>query len=259
MAIDLSIVIPTLNEAKRIGKTLDELADFLKGQKHSVEVLIVDLHSPDGTAEVAQKHAKQFDSFRVIDAGLKPKGKFMKGKQVQDGVFAAKGRYVLFMDADLATPLKYLNTVFRMMDENKSVAICVRDLQSSHKGMRKLVSGGGNFLVQLLLLPGIKDTQCGFKLFERDAAKTIFSRQTIMSWGFDMELLALARKFGYKIDLIEVPDWKDVKEGSKIGGAGAFRAAAQTLPDLISIKWGLMTGRYNKVHRHGTEEANENK
>lgn len=259
MAIDLSIVIPTLNEAKRIGKTLDELADFLKGKKHTVEILVVDLHSPDGTAEIAQQHAHQFDSLRVIDAGTKPKGKFMKGKQVQDGVFAARGRYVLFMDADLATPLKYLNTVFRLMDENKSVAICVRNLQSSHRGIRKLVSGGGNFLVQLLLLPGIKDTQCGFKLFERDAARAIFSRQTIMSWGFDMELLALARKLGYKIDLIEVPDWKDVKEGSKIGGAGAFTAAAQTLPDLLSIKWGLMTGRYNRVRRHGTKEPSSKK
>lgn len=248
-------MIPTLNESERIGKTLDELAEFLRSQKQTVEVVVVDLHSPDGTAEVAKQHAKQFAHFQLLDAGPRPKGKFMKGKQVQMGVFAARGQYILFMDADLATPLKYIHTVFRLMDEHRPVAICVRDLQSSHKGLRKIVSAGGNFLVQLLLLPGIKDTQCGFKLFDREAAHTIFARQTITSWGFDMELLAIARKFGYKIDLIDVPDWKDVEQGSKIGGAGAFKAAAQTLPDLLSIKWGMLSGRYNKVHYHGPKEA----
>lgn len=259
MSVDLSIVIPTLNESERIGKTLDELAAYLRGQKHSVEILIVDAQSPDGTAQVAKEHAKDFAHFHVINAGPRPKGKFIKGKQVQQGVFAAHGRYILFMDADLATPLKYLGTVFRMIDEKKSVAICVRDLQSSHKGLRKFVSGAGNFLVQLLLLPGIKDTQCGFKLFDRESAHTIFARQTITSWGFDMELLALARKFGYKIELIDVPDWKDVEEGSKIGGTAALKAAIQTLPDLISIRWGLLTGRYNKVHYHDSHKISSTK
>lgn len=250
MAVDLSIIIPTLNEAKRIGPTLDSLAKYLHKQKHTVEVIIVDLHSPDGTAEVAQKHAKDFDKLQVIDAGIRPKGKFLKGKQVKMGVMAASGRYVMFMDADLATPLKYLDDVFELMDADKSVAICVRDLQSSHTGLRKFISGVGNFLVQMILLPGIKDTQCGFKVFKADAARAIFLRQKIVSWGFDMEALAVARKLGYRIDLIDVPDWHDVAGGSF--GGKAIKSTLQTFGDLIRIKWWLITGRYNKVQTNET-------
>ncbi|MEI8072873.1 MAG: glycosyltransferase [Candidatus Saccharibacteria bacterium] len=246
-SIDLSIIIPTLNESKRIVKTLEELSKFLKKFPLNVEIVIVDAHSPDGTAEIAKSFSKNFNNLVVLDAGPRPKGKFIKGKQVRDGMLKAKGRYVMFMDADLATPLKYLEDVRSIMKENSSVGICVRNLQSSHKGIRKIVSGLGNFLVQLLILPGISDTQCGFKVFERSAAENIFTRQTIVSWGFDMEILAIARKLGYQIDQIKVPDWQDVEEGSKIGGTSAVRAALQTFPDLMNIKWGLMTGRYKKA------------
>lgn len=244
--IDLSIVVPTLNEASRIGKTLELLSKFLKTYPLTTEVIIVDAHSPDGTAKIAASHTKDFQHFRIIDAGPRPKGKFIKGKQVRLGILESKGRYVMFMDADLATPLKYLENVRVLVEQNSPVGICVRNLQSSHTGVRKAVSGFGNFLVQLLILPGISDTQCGFKVFEGTAAKKIFARQTIIGWGFDMEILAIARKLGYQIDQIKVPDWHDVEEGSKIGGTAAAKAALQTFPDLLKIKWGLMTGRYKK-------------
>ncbi|MBA3678959.1 glycosyltransferase [Candidatus Saccharibacteria bacterium] len=243
---DLSIIIPTLNEAKRIGNTLDDLAAYLKTYPLQTEVVIVDAHSPDKTVEIALAHAKDFKSLRIVDAGPRPKGKFIKGKQVKMGMLNAHGRYVMFMDADLATPLKYLENVRHIVEKKQSVGICVRDLQSSHKGIRKAVSGFGNFLVQLLILPGISDTQCGFKVFEASAAHKIFTRQTIIGWGFDMEILAIARKLGYQIDQISVPDWHDVEVGSKIGGTAAIKAALQTFPDLVKIKWGLMTGRYKK-------------
>ncbi|MBI2797780.1 glycosyltransferase [Candidatus Saccharibacteria bacterium] len=253
MAVDLSIVIPTLNEAKRIDSALRELSAYLRKQKQSVEVIIVDLHSPDGTAELAKKQAKAFESLKVIDAGPRPKGKFLKGKQVKLGVMAAKGRYIMFMDADLATPLKYIDNVFALMKEEKPIAICVRDLQSSHTGLRKFISGVGNFLVQLILLPGIKDTQCGFKVFEAEAARQIFKRQRVVSWGFDMEALAIARRLGYRIDTISVPDWHDVAGGSF--GGKAIKSTLQTFFDLVRIKWWLITGRYNKARGHGAESA----
>ncbi|MCC7288874.1 glycosyltransferase [bacterium] len=249
--IDLTIVIPTYKEEGRIGDSLDQLAAYLKGNKHSVEVLVVDADSPDKTIAEVRSRAKKFKHFRVLSAGPKPVGKAIKGKQVRDGIFEAAGRYVVFMDADLATPLKYLERVFAAMDANIPVAICVRNLNESHKGIRKIISGFGNFLVQVLLLPGVKDTQCGFKAFEREAAHTIFARQQILGWGFDMEVLAIARKLGYGIELIDVPDWHDVKEGSKLGGNSAIKAALQVFLDLLNIKLGTMIGRYNKpTYKH---------
>lgn len=246
MSRTLSIVIPAYNEAPRIGKTLLELSRFLKKEKIDAEVIVADAESPDGTAKVAEKYKKDFKSFRIYNAGPKPPGKFIKGLQVKNAILQTKGDIVLFMDADLATPLKYIHDAMEQIDSGHDVAICVRNLQKSHTGLRKFVSGFGNFLVQLLLLPGISDTQCGFKAFSKEASKVIFPMQTIDSWGFDMEILAIARKNGYTIGLIQVPDWKDVKEGSKIGGTSPIKASLQTFSDLIKIKWRSIRGKYKK-------------
>ena len=242
----LSIIIPTYNEATRIGGSLDELSAYLKKHKIDAEVLVVDASSPDGTSKEVKKHAKDFKKLELIDVGPKPKGKFIKGLQVKKGMLKAQGQVVLFMDADLATPLKYIDQALEQIDSGSQVAICVRNLQKSHKGLRKLISGFGNFLVQILLLPGISDTQCGFKAFTRDSAQVVFSLQTIESWGFDMEILAIARKKGYNIGLINVPDWRDIKEGSKISGTSPIKASLQTFGDLLRIRWQIIRGRYKK-------------
>ncbi len=247
--IDLSIIIPTYKEAFRIGDTMSQIAHYFASKKQSVELIVVDAQSPDGTAEAAKKQAKLFDNFQLIDAGPKPPKKALKGKQVKLGMLAAKGKYLVFMDADLATPLKYLSDVEKLAQKNSPVGICVRNLQKSHTGLRKFISGSANFLVQMVLLPGIKDTQCGFKAFSSDAAKEIFTRQTVVGWGFDMEILAIARQLGYQIETIDVPDWRDIKEGSKVSTSkfSAAKAALQTFPDLVHIKWGLISGRYKKA------------
>lgn len=244
--IDLSIVIPTYKEEGRIGDSLVQLAKYLSACEYNVEVLIVDADSPDQTVAEANMQAKLFRHFRVLSAGPKPARRAIKGKQVRDGIFEAKGRYIMFMDADLATPLKYLQSVFDAMNADKPVAICVRDLNSSHHGLRKMISGFGNFLVQVMLLPGIRDTQCGFKAFEREAAHKIFARQKVLGWGFDLEVLAIARKLGYGIEIIDTPDWHDVKTGSKLGGREAIKAALQVFFDLINVKFGMLTGRYRQ-------------
>lgn len=245
MKYDLSIIIPTYNEASRIGATLGQLADYLSKNKLKAEVIVADAQSPDGTAEVVEKYKKQFQDLSVLNIGPKPKGKFIKGLQVKKAMLKAQGDYVLFMDADLATPLKYIKEALDQLSNGKEVSICVRDLNTSHKGLRKLVSSLGNGLVQLLLLPGIKDTQCGFKAFTANSSKEIFSLQTIDSWGFDMEVLAIARKKGLNVGIINVPDWRDVEEGSKIGGGSPLKASAQTFIDLLKIRWRLLRGRYS--------------
>ncbi len=239
----LTILVPTLNEEKRIGATLHELADYLKEKHYHAVVVVVDANSTDATKEVADAAGKRFAHYHFLQTGPK----VGKGKQVRDGMLSAKTDYVMFMDADLATPLKYLDQVYQMIDKGGKVAICVRNLNESHTGVRKFISTFGNWLVQTLIVPGIKDTQCGFKAFEADAAREIFGRQRIVGWGFDMEVLAIARKLGYSIELIEVPDWKDVVEGSKISGNGAMKVALQTFGDLLRIKWGLLTGRYKRI------------
>ncbi|MCC7543374.1 glycosyltransferase [bacterium] len=242
----LTILIPTLNEEKRIGATLKTLAHFLKERKYDAEVVVVDALSDDNTEKVARAEAKHFASFRYLQTGPK----VGKGKQVRDGMFAARGKYIMFMDADLATPLKYLDDVYSLIHSKRPIGICVRNLSDSHTGLRKFISTFGNWLTQTLLVPGIQDTQCGFKVFDAQVAKEVFGRQRIVGWGFDMEILAVARKLGYSIELIEVPDWKDVVEGSKISGGSGFKSlqvALQVFIDLLSIKLGLLTGRYRKV------------
>lgn len=158
----------------------------------------------------------------------------------------ATGEYKLFMDADLATPLHHLNTVRRLMREEKAdLIIGVRNLLTSHTGLRKIISKTGNRLVKWVLGLNIRDTQCGFKAFRGSVADDLFGVQTINGWGFDMELLAIAKKRSYSIQTIPIHDWKDV-DGSTFDNT-AIRGSLSTFKDLLTIKWNLLTGRYEQV------------
>jgi dolichyl-phosphate beta-glucosyltransferase len=157
----------------------------------------------------------------------------------------ATGDYRLFMDADLATPLKYIETVYAKIEQGAEVIIAVRNLQNSHAlGLRWLVSSFGNRLLRSLLLPGITDSQCGFKAFSAAAAKELFGRQKVLGWGFDMEILAIARLRHYQIAQIPVPDWHDKPDGTF--ESGVIRAAVITLGELLAIIWRRWTGGYRQ-------------
>jgi len=243
--IDLSIILPAYMEAGGIADALDRLAAFLKTRNYgAVEVLVVVADSPDGTAKIAEHKAKLFQHFRVIHAGPR----VGKGRDVRLGIFEAVGRYRVFMDADLATPLEHLDDVKQLMDAGGHVGIAVRDLIQIHKGfLRKFMSSFGNIVAQVVLLPGIKDTQCGFKVFEAEAAEAIFARQTMLGWSFDAEVLKIARLLGYKITTFEAPDWKDPKaEGMGLVGDSPLGAAIRTFRDLFIVRWNVITGRYRK-------------
>lgn len=238
--IDLSIIIPAYKEADRIGPSLHALASFLKSHNYGeVEVLIL-TQTQDDTAAAAQ-HEANFHHFRIVNLGARSG----KGGAVRAGMFEAKGRYRMFMDADLATPLTHLDEVKNLMGQGSRVIIAVRDLAETHQGLRKLISGFGNLLVQILLLPGIKDSQCGFKCFEAETAQRIFSRQTILGWGFDMEILKIARVLGYSIDTIKANDWKDPKMVG-LSGDSSLKTALKVFVDLLDIKFKSSTGRYQK-------------
>ena len=250
-SIDLSIIIPAYMEAARISDSLDQLAAFLETRDYGeVEVVVVIADSPDGTSKLAADKAGLFKNFRIIDSGPK----LGKGRDVRVGIFEAKGACRVFMDADLATPLVHLDDVVRLAGEGAKVGIAVRNLSSIHKEfVRKFVSTVGNVLAQLILLPGIKDTQCGFKFFEAKAAEEIFGRLTILGWGFDLEVLAIARRLGYGIAIIKAPDWTDPKASDEgFVGDSAMGAAMQVFRDLFTVRWNLIRGRYARksyLHR----------
>lgn len=238
-SVDLSIIIPAYHEADRIEQSLLTLAGHLKEHHYgNVEVLIM-AQSDDDTSAAAKHDAKYFEHFRVINLGKRAG----KGGAVRAGIFEARGRYKMFMDADMATPLHHLEDIAKIIAEDGKVGIAVRNIISTHHGLRKLLSEFGNLLTQILIAPGIKDTQCGFKVFESEAAAEIFGRQTILGWAFDMEILLIARRLGYKINTFPANDWKDPKANGLVGES-ALKASAAMFKDMLKIRWQAINGKY---------------
>lgn len=232
-------------EAANIGDSLDRLAAWLSDHDYgAVEVLVVVADSTDGTAQIAESKTRLFRELRVIHAGPR----VGKGRDVRLGIFEAHGRYRMFMDADLATPLHHLDDVKAFMDRGGKVAIAVRDLLVIHKTfVRKLMSTLANIAARTLVVGGIKDTQCGFKVFEAKAAEQIFGRMTMLQWSFDMEVLAIAKKLGYKIELIEAPDWRDPKAaGAGLVGDSQIMVALKGFMDPFKIRWNIIAGKYRR-------------
>ncbi len=240
--IDLSIVIPAYNEAKRIGQSLETLAEYLKQSSRfgNVEVIVVAARGRDKTLDVAKAKKQLFETFVPIDAGAH----IGKGRDVKMAMLKARGKYRIFMDADLATPLKHLEDVQKNILQHKDVIIGTRDLTSSHKGLRKFISSFGNILIRILLGLKINDTQCGFKCFRDDVATDLFGAQTITGWGFDMEVLAIAKYRKYSIVTLPIEDWQDVAGGTfkNVAVSGAL----STFKDLLKIKLNLLSGKYKQ-------------
>lgn len=245
---DLSIIIPAYKEAERIGASLDKLAEFLDSRHYGeVEVLVM-ADGDQATADAAKTKAALFKHFRVIHL----RERSGKGGAVRAGMFEAKGRYRLFMDADLATPLRHLDEIHDYASQGAKVIIGVRDLVRIHKGLiRKIISKAANLVVQILVLPGIKDSQCGFKCFEAEAAQQIFSRQTLTKWSFDVEILKIARLLGYQIHTINLPDWHEPKgEGKGLVGESPLKVALTEVQDPIIIRLNVWAGKYKEPSFH---------
>lgn len=240
--MDISIVIPAYNEEKRITKTLKKVVSFFDRQNLDYEIIVVSDGSRDRTCDVV----REFGSDRVkVVCVYRNHG---KGFGVNRGVANAKGQYILFIDADNSTPIEHYLDLKKYIDEY-SVVIGSRYLHDSNiklkqPWLRIIGSRIGNILIQAMILPGFPDTQCGFKLFKKDAAKQIFSRQTIWRWGFDMEILYIAKKLGYKIKQVPVSWFND--ERSRIQ---SFKTFWTTLSELAKIKVNALSGKYNLKNR----------
>lgn len=231
--MQLSIVIPAYNEAQRLPRTLTAVEHFLKTHRLAAEVLVIDDGSSDSTSAVAA-------SFPTVTS-LRYEPNQGKGHAVRYGVLRAAGEHILFMDADLATPLEELSKLEAALESGASFAIGSRPLRESQLTvrqplLRELCGRVFNKAVQLLATPGIQDTQCGFKLLTRDAAQEIFSRCQLDGFSFDVEALFLARRLGYRIAEIPVR-WAHQEGAAAFATRGAYlRQGLRMLRDLIRIR-----------------------
>jgi glycosyltransferase involved in cell wall biosynthesis len=242
----LSIIIPAYNEAERIPKTLIDIDLRLVHAPYSYEVIVVNDGSKDNTADVVRNMMKVVRNLKIIDM---PEN-VGKGGAVRQGMLLALGQVRLFMDADNSTSIDQFDQMMPLFKEGYAIVIGSRTASGAKldppEGLfRQLAGKGLNLIVQALLLPGIWDTQCGFKAFTEEAAKKIFEPAHISGWGFDLEILALARHMGYKITEVPVHWVNDVHSHVK------FSAGLQFLRDTITIRWWLWKGKYGPPEKNG--------
>lgn len=243
----LSVIIPAYNEEKRIGQTLTAVYTYLAAQSYTWELLIVLDGVTDNTVSVVEKFANGKENIRWIDR----KENQGKGFTVRQGMLAARGDIRLFTDADNSTDMSHFDRMKPLFDQGASVVICSRDRKDAQGAvqarpqpfLKRMLGNSGNLFVQIMAVPGIWDTQCGFKAFRAAAAEQIFSISQIDRWGFDMEALALARRFGHKIHVIAA-NWRDA-EGTHVTLGGYLG----TFLEAVKVRWNLLTGVYTRQER----------
>lgn len=244
--IFLSVVIPAFNEEYNLRTgVLDSVYDYLIGQKYTWEILFVDDGSTDNTAKLAEDFAKKHSNFYVLKEPHRG-----KAGTVTTGILKSKGGIILFTDTDQATPIDQVKKVLPKFKEGFDVIIGSRKGREGAPIIRKIMAAGFSILRLMVLRLPFKDTQCGFKAFSAGAAKEIFKRLKIfdsknkstgasVTAGFDLEVLYVARKLGYKI--AEVPvDWHH-KEGTKVD---PIKDSIEGLRGLIMVRLNALQGKY---------------
>jgi dolichyl-phosphate beta-glucosyltransferase len=235
----LSIVIPAHNEESRLPRSLEQVFAFLEQQPYSAEVLVVENGSTDRTLEMAQDFAQSHPQLRVIHS--EDRG---KGLAVRLGMLAATGDYRFMCDADLSMPIEQVNRFLPPALADMDVAIGSREVKGARRydepAHRHLGGRFINLLIRRLVLPKLQDTQCGFKCFRAAVAQDLFQHQTLTGWSFDIELLYIAYRRGYRVG--EVPiDWYYRTE-SKVS---AVRDALRMIGDIFRIRSNGRRGLYN--------------
>lgn len=242
--LDVSIVIPAYNEAQRITPTLEATARFLASYPGTWEIVVVDDGSRDGTVALCEALAQRIPNLRVI-ASTPNRG---KGAAVRIGMLAARGRCRVMYDADGSMPATELPKLLApIVDGGADVAIGSRYAAGAAVGKtqplyRRLWSRLCNQVIQQTLVPGVRDTQCGFKAFTATAAHDLFSRATINGWAFDLEVLALATRRGYTVRECAVT-WTD-DQRSKVS---PWKDLWKVIKEAVTIKRNLRRGAYGKL------------
>jgi dolichyl-phosphate beta-glucosyltransferase len=249
----LSVVIPSYNEMKNLKRgVLDDVADYLNRQKYSWEVILSDDGSSDETVPQLEAFAKKHPGFRVLKnkhAGKSP--------TVKAGLLSAQGTWRLFTDFDQSTPLAEVEQLFAFAQQGFDVLIGSREIEGARRDQepwyRHLMGRGFNLAVQILAVPGIKDTQCGFKMFSAAATEKLFNslviygqekeRQDAFTGAFDVEILFLARKAGFKIKEIPIL-WRH----NDTDRVSPIKDSLRMLWDIIKIRMAYMLGRYRHIY-----------
>jgi dolichyl-phosphate beta-glucosyltransferase len=241
-ALELSIVIPAYNEELRLPVSLVQISAYIRALNREAEVIVVDDGSRDRTAAVTESFRKEMSCLRLISNG-ENRG---KGYSVRHGLLEAQGRIVLFTDADLSAPIEEAGKLLAALEDH-DIAIGSRALDRSlifarQSVFREFAGIVFNTIVRVFLRLPFVDTQCGFKAFRREPCQIIFQQQRIERFGFDPELLYLARHHGLRA--VEIPVRWAHSPATKVS---MFRDSAQMFLDVFRIRWNALTGRYPRA------------
>ena len=236
----LSLIIPAYNEGERLPNTLPIVFEFLEAQPFSFEIIIVNNNSTDNTRQIAQALVAGRSYARVIDEMTQG-----KGAAVRTGMLAATGDYLFMADADFSMPVAEITKFLPPQSGHYDVAIGSREaagaVRFNEPHYRHFMGRVFNFYVKVLAIPGFEDTQCGFKCFRREVALDILPNQTINGWAFDVELLFIALRRGYKI--IEVPVHWYYGENSRVS---PVRDTINMIREVLRIRLNGLLGRYTR-------------
>jgi dolichyl-phosphate beta-glucosyltransferase len=234
----LTIVIPAYNEESRLPATLVKIGEAFESRGEPYEVLVVVNGSTDRTAEVVKAGAERDANVRLIVTQLRG-----KGLEVKIGIGVARGDRIVFADADLSTPIEEVIALADQLDERHQVVIASREGSGARRVgepyIRHLMGRVFNLLVQVMAVRGIQDTQCGFKAFTRECAQDVFRRQRIVGFGFDVEVLYLARRLGYGIK--EVPVTWEYAASSRVD---PVKDTIRMFRDVLAVRWNDLRGLY---------------
>jgi glycosyltransferase involved in cell wall biosynthesis len=239
-----TIVIPAYNESARLGGTLERVLAFVRQRNWDVEIIVVNDGSSDDTAEIVRRYARKNEILRLLENP----GNRGKGYSVRNGVLHARGAIVLFTDADLSSPIEEAPKLLEALEDGADIAIGSRwmrsELQTQRQSLARQILGRAfNLFLRITLRLDFKDTQCGFKAFRRSAAKTVFPLQKIEGWGFDPEVLFLARKCGFKVT--EVPVVWSHDAGTRIN---PLADGGRMLLEALLIRWYALTRKYRSFN-----------
>lgn len=240
--VALSIIIPAYNEAERIGRTLERLDEYLVSKGFTYEIVVVLDGPTDATLDVVQRITWREPHVKIIHRA-ENRG---KGFTVREGMLKASGRIRLFTDADNSTDIAHFDKMRPLFDQGYDLVMASRNAKDAPQAVqavpqnayKQLIGKLGNRIVQVAAVPGIWDTQCGFKAFRAEAAERIFSQTTVERWGFDIEVLALARALNYRIGIIPAHWIND--DRSHVRSSDYLRV----LVDTFCVRRNFLSGKY---------------
>lgn len=240
--IFLSIVIPAYKEAHRIHKILDAIFEFEKLKDYNIETIVVVDGSPDDTAEIAKRYEDKLNNLKIVNR-KQNKG---KGYTVREGMLMARGKYILFSDADNSTPIEQVDKLLKYRNDY-DVIIGSRytrggKLVIPQSITRKIGGRTLNFIIRTTAVSGIADTQCGFKLFSHRAAQEIFAKQTFERFSFDIEILAIARSLGYKIREVGIT-WYDDPHST----VNPIKDGMRMIKDAWQVRKNINSKKYSRI------------